>query len=235
MKPIFEFLIRLLLFLFILLTFWSVSAARIPTDANAVILFAGVLLTYPLMWTGRKILNKRPTIASAHWVTTFVHFGLGYTLGVPLVRALTTHEDWVGWVLPIPTGIGWGLVVLTGAASFIVVANLALRGFGAPFFIALSRKLVTDWLYARTRNPMVLAGLAFFLSLGIWFQSFLFIVWVLIGFTPALLFFVKTYEERELEIRFGASYIEYKSRTSMLFPRMRRHQKRLASIIQESL
>jgi protein-S-isoprenylcysteine O-methyltransferase Ste14 len=218
MKPILEFLIRLLLFLLILLTFWSVSSARIPTDANVVIIFAGVLPTYPLVWIGRMILDKRPTIAYAHWVTTFVHFGLGFTLGIPLVRGLITHEDWIGWVLPVPAGIGWGLVVVTGAASFIVVANLALMGLGAPFFIVLSRKLVTDWLYARTRNPMVLAGLAFFLSLGIWFQSFLFIIWVLIGFTPALLFFVKMYEERELEIRFGASYIEYKSRTPMLFP-----------------
>jgi protein-S-isoprenylcysteine O-methyltransferase Ste14 len=66
---------------------------------------------------------------------------------------------------------------------------------------------------------MLLAALAFFLSLGIWFQSVLFVLWVLILFAPALLFFVKVYEERELEIRFGESYLEYKSRTPMLFPR----------------
>jgi len=34
-----------------------------------------------------------------------------------------------------------------------------------------------------------------------------------------LLTIVKVFEERELEIRFGASYLEYKSRTPMLFPR----------------
>jgi len=94
-----------------------------------------------------------------------------------------------------------------------------LKGLGAPFAIALSRKLAADWLYAWTRNPMVLAGLAFLLSLGIWYQSALFVLWVLILFAPALLFFVKVYEERELEIRFEASYLEYKSRTPMLFPR----------------
>jgi len=49
---------------------------------------------------------------------------------------------------------------------------------------------------------MVLAALSWFLSLGIWFQSALFVLWVLILFAPALLFFVKVYEERELEIRF---------------------------------
>jgi protein-S-isoprenylcysteine O-methyltransferase Ste14 len=101
----------------------------------------------------------------------------------------------------------------------LTVVNLALKGFGAPFFIALSRKLAADWLYAWTRNPMVLAGLTFLLALGIWYQSTLFVLWALILVTPALLVFVKVYEERELEIRFGTSYLEYRSRTPMLFPR----------------
>jgi protein-S-isoprenylcysteine O-methyltransferase Ste14 len=74
-------------------------------------------------------------------------------------------------------------------------------------------------LYAWTRNPMVLAALAFFLSLGIWFQSTLFVFWVLIFFTPAILFFLKMYEERELELRFGASYLNYKNKTPFLWPR----------------
>jgi protein-S-isoprenylcysteine O-methyltransferase Ste14 len=146
-----------------------------------------------------------------------VHFGLGFTFGVPFVRALVTHQDWSDWVLPVPSEIGFVLVMITGAASFLVVANLALKGFGAPG-ILLSRKLAVDWLYARTRNPMVLAVLAFFLSLGIWFRSVLFVLWVLILFAPALLFFLKVYEERELEIRFGESYLEYKSKIPMLFP-----------------
>jgi len=67
--------------------------------------------------------------------------------------------------------------------------------------------LAADWMYAWTRNPMVLAGLSFLLSLGIWFQSLLFVLWGLLLFTPALLFFIKVYEERELEFRFGASYL----------------------------
>jgi protein-S-isoprenylcysteine O-methyltransferase Ste14 len=155
----------------------------------------------------------------AVWTTTFVHVGLGFTFGVPIVRVLTTHQDWSGWVLPVPSGIGLALVILTGAVFLLTVVNLALKGLGAPFFIALSRKLAADWLYAWTRNPMVLAGLSFFLSLGIWFQSGLFVLWVLMLFAPALIFFVKVYEERELEFRFGASYLEYKSKTPMLWPR----------------
>jgi protein-S-isoprenylcysteine O-methyltransferase Ste14 len=183
------------------------------------IIVGGVLLVFPLVWLGRKILDRKPTISHAAWITTFVHYALGILFGVPIIRALITHQYWSGWTLPIPVEIGLLLVIITGTALLLTVVNLALKGLGAPFAIALSRKLAADWLYAWTRNPMVLAGLAFLLSLGIWYQSALFVLWVLVLFAPALLFFVKVYEERELEIRFGASYLEYKSRTPMLLPR----------------
>ena len=130
-----------------------------------------------------------------------------------------THQDWPGWVIPIPTEIGYMLVVISGVVTALTVINLALKGLGAPFAIALSRKLAVDWLYAWTRNPMVLASLALLLSLGIWYQSTLFVAWGLILVAPALLFFVKVYEERELEIRFGTSYLDYKAQTPFLFPR----------------
>jgi protein-S-isoprenylcysteine O-methyltransferase Ste14 len=219
MRKNIEFLARVALLAFIWLIWWWVLNAPLSNGMNLSIIVGGVLLTYPLVWIGRKILDRHQTISHAAWTTTFVHFGLGFTFGVPIVRAVTTHQDWPGWTLPIPAEIGLVLVIITGAACLLVVANLALKGFGAPFFIALSRKLAADWLYAWTRNPMVLAALAFLLSLGIWFQSVLFVLWVLILFAPALLFFVKVYEERELEFRFGASYLEYKSKTPMLFPR----------------
>jgi protein-S-isoprenylcysteine O-methyltransferase Ste14 len=217
MRQVIESLVRVALLAFICFVFWWASNARLSNVMNLSIIVGGVLLTFPLVWLGRKMLDKQPTMSRAVWVTTFVHFGLGFTIGVPLVRALTTHQDWSGWVLPVPSEIGLALVIITGAASLLVVINLALRGFGAPG-IALSRKLAVDWLYAWTRNPMVLAGLAFFLSLGIWFQSTLFVFWVLILFAPAIFFFLKMYEERELELRFGASYLNYKKKTPFLWP-----------------
>ena len=219
MRRTIEFLIKSALFALICLVFWWMPDVLLSSTLNLTIIVGGVMMTFPLVWFGRKILDRHRTIRRAVWTTTFVHVGLGFTLGVPIVRAITTHQDWSGWVLPVPIEIGMALVLVTGVASLLVVLNLALRGFGAPFFIKLSRKLAVDWLYAWTRNPMVLAGLAWFLSLGIWFQSVLFVLWVLIMFAPALLFFVKVYEEQELEIRFGASYLEYKSKTPMLFPR----------------
>jgi len=43
-------------------------------------------------------------------------FALGFTFGVPIIRAVTTYPDWPDWALPLPPGIGLGLVLITGAA-----------------------------------------------------------------------------------------------------------------------
>jgi protein-S-isoprenylcysteine O-methyltransferase Ste14 len=212
-------MVKITLMVLIWFVWWLAAVVPLSNVMDLFLIVGGVLLTFPLVWLGKEILEQRQTISRAVWITIFVHFGLGFTFGVPIVRVIITHQDWPDWMLPLPSEIGLVLVILTGAAFLLVVVNLALKGFGAPFFIVLSRQLAVDWFYAWTRNPMVLAGLAFLLSLGIYFRSALFVLWVLLLFAPALLYFVKVYEERELEIRFGASYLEYKSRTPMLFPR----------------
>jgi protein-S-isoprenylcysteine O-methyltransferase Ste14 len=219
MRPVIEFPVRVALLALVWLVLWWAAVTPLSSVVNLSVVVGGVLLTFPVVWLGRKVLDRHRTAGGAVWTTTFVHVALGFTFGVPIVRAITTHLTRPGWVLPVPSVVGLALVIATGAACLLTVVNLALRGFGAPFFIALSRKLAADWLYAWTRNPMVLAALSWFVSLGIWFQSALFVLWVVILLAPALLCFVKVYEERELEIRFGASYLEYKSRTPMLIPR----------------
>ena len=219
MKPAVEWLFRITLLLFSWLLWRWALMTPLSNVMNLSLIVGGVVLVFPVVWLGRKILDRHLTTSGVVWTTTLVQFTLGNLFAVAIIRALTTHRHWPDWVLPVPTQIGLWLAIITGAALLLTVANLALKGFGAPFFIALSRKLAADWLYAWTRNPMVLAALAFLLSLGIWFQSALFVLWVLILFAPALLTFVKVYEERELEFRFGASYLDYKSKTPMLFPR----------------
>jgi protein-S-isoprenylcysteine O-methyltransferase Ste14 len=219
MKHAVELFFRIALMAFSWFLWWWAFNTPLSNVMNLSIIVGGLLLVFPLVWLGRKILDRHLTTSGVAWITTFVQFAVGNLFGLAIIRAVTTHQDWSDWVLPVPAEIGLLLAIISGAAFLLTVVNLALKGFGAPFFIALSRKLAADWLYAWTRNPMALAFLAFLLSLGIWFQSVLFVLWVLILFAPALLVFVKVYEERELEYRFGASYLEYKSRTPMLFPR----------------
>ena len=219
MKHILEALVRIALFALIIVLWSWVIHQPLSNIVNLSIIVGGVLLVFPIAWFGRTMLDKKPTTTRAAGITALVHYTVVILLGVAVIRAIVTHQDWSGWLLPVPTEIGLLLVIVTGAATLLPVINLAVKGLGAPFAVALSRKLAVDWLYAWTRNPMVLTVLALGVSLGIWFQSILFVLWVLILFAPALLTYVKVYEERELEIRFGASYLEYKSRTPMLFPR----------------
>jgi protein-S-isoprenylcysteine O-methyltransferase Ste14 len=219
MKAAIAFLLKATLTIFIWFVLRWAFYAPISVAVNLMILVGGPLLVYPVVWLGRIVLDRHRTKSWAVWTTTFVHFSLGFFLGIPLLRAIATWRSWPGPALPVPPAIGSALVFVTGAACTLTVVNLALRGLGAPFFIALSRRMATDWMYAWTRNPMVLTVLAFLVSLGIRYQSLLFVLWVLIVLAPAELTFVKVFEECELEIRFGAPYLDYKSRTQMLFPR----------------
>ena len=219
MKDIIDSFFRITLFAIIIIIWWWVLNQKFSNIVDITIIIGGILLIYPIAFLGRKMLYKNTTMNRTTRITTLVHYSVVILAGTSVIRAIKTHQDWSDWLLPIPTEIGLVLVTATGAATLLAVINLAVKGFGAPFAIALSRKLAIDWMYAWTRNPMVLSVLAFGISLGIWFQSILFILLVLIWFTPALLILVKIFEERELEIRFGASYVEYKSRTPMLFPR----------------
>lgn len=219
MTHILEDLIRVTLFVLILLIWLWMLDQPFSSTVNLSVIVGGIALAFPIVWFGRRMLDKNPSMSRVVRITTVVHYTVVLVCGVSIFRAVVTHQEWSGWILPVPSEIGLILVIITGAASLLAVANLALKGLGAPFAIALSKRLVKDWLYAWTRNPMVFAVLAFFVSLGIWYQSTLFLLWVLLLVGPALLFVVKIFEERELELRFGAPYREYKARTPLLFPR----------------
>ncbi len=219
MRQAAEELTRFALLVLIWIIWWWALDAPLSSALNLSVIVGGLLLVFPLVWLGRRLLGNSPTPSRVAWITTFVHYSLGIFMGIPIIRAVSTYQDWAGWVIPVSEEIGLLLVIVTGAGVLLTMVNLALKGLGAPFAIALSRKLAVDWMYAWTRNPMVLAALMFLVALGIWLQSALFVLWVLVVFAPALLFFVKVYEERELEFRFGASYLQYRSKTPMLFPR----------------
>jgi len=181
-----------------------------------------LVLVYPMVLAGRRLLDARPTPERAMFMTAVMHAVLMALFGVAIIKAIQTAGSWRGIAIPVPHAIATLLLYITGGTALLTVLNLALRGLGAPFAVALSRRLATDWLYSRTRNPMVLATLAGLLAVGLWLQSALFLIWVIVLVTPALIFFVKVYEERELEIRFGTSYKEYRERTSFLWPRKQR-------------
>jgi protein-S-isoprenylcysteine O-methyltransferase Ste14 len=138
--------------------------------------------------------------------------------GVSIIEAIKFFQIERGVVIPLPIELGIVLLLITGTAAGLTVVNLALSGLGAPFAIALSKRVANRWMYRWTRNPMVFCTLAALLSAGIYFQSLYFILWVILLAAPSWIYFLKVYEERELEIRFGTSYLVYKAKTPFLWP-----------------
>ncbi len=196
---------------------WAQRAA-LPLSVLGAIAILGVVVLPGISWLGRRSLDRLPTAEHATRIASVVHYGLMLPLGMAIVAAIRLGVAWPGWKLPVPGNVGVPLAWVAGVVLAATVVNLALRGLGAPFGIALSRRLATDWLYARTRNPMVLATLIFLVALALRLRSASFLAWSLLGATPAWISFLKIYEERELEIRFGQSYLAYKRRTPMLLP-----------------
>lgn len=197
---------------------WLASAA-LTSLGYILIAVLGILLLIPLLIVGRWLLDREPTIERAYAMTTWIHYLVAIFLG-SAVLAATRFSLYVP-VLPLTLPPVIGLVVMFASSLILllVILNLLLKGLGAPFAISFTRMVATEWFYAWTRNPMILAGLVLLLGLGIWLQSGLFLLWLLILVIPAVMVFIKVYEERELEIRFGQTYLDYKTRTPAFIPR----------------
>jgi protein-S-isoprenylcysteine O-methyltransferase Ste14 len=202
------------------LLLWSWLLRRtLPPAVDAALILGTMLLVAPVSWAGRRLLDRDPAPRRTVVVTSSIHAVLMVLFGSAILRAIVTAPSWRGVELAVPRPLALALAWATGIATLVTVANLALRGLGAPFAIALSRRLATSWLYASTRNPMVLSLLAWLVAVGLVQRSALFVVWTLAAVAPAWVVFLKVYEERELELRFGASYLEYRAATPFLWPR----------------
>lgn len=186
--------------------------------AYLVVAIACGLVVLPMVLAGRWILDRQSNIQDAQRIILLVHYPVIACLGASAIGAVRyataqTHE------LPLPRGLGLGVMALSGLLLLAVLVNFIIKGLGLPFAISLTRRLASEWLYAWTRNPMVMSALAFLIGLGLYLRSAAFLVWVLVVASPAMVIFLTVFEERELEIRFGEAYLKYKQRTPMLFPR----------------
>lgn len=206
-------------FLFTIFIWRLVQLGQFPLFTSLIIIVGGVVLVFPAVWIGRKAVDVKPTPERLGWITTFVHMVLMILFGASIIEAVRFFQVERGITIPLPVEFGMVLLLLAGFTALLAVVNLALLGFGAPFAIALSKRLANRWMYRWTRNPMVLSTLATLLSVGFYLQSLLFVLWVALLVTPALIYLLKAFEERELEIRFGAPYLDYKAKTSFLWPR----------------
>ncbi len=178
------------------------------------------------------LLTRVNSKKTAEIITRVMHLILFLTLSFPVFYAIFNpfsnifkFDDLLSIPsLPFPTiSKAVGAVMMFIGIGFVIlsVGSLLFRGQGFPLMI-LSQKLADDLLYKRTRNPMMLGLFLTLTGIGLLVSSSFFTLWSLIGFIPAIIFWLKFVEERELEIRFGQPYREYKQRVPFLFPSFRK-------------
>jgi protein-S-isoprenylcysteine O-methyltransferase Ste14 len=210
---------RIVSFIGTLYLWRMVQCAEFSQSAAYTVVIGSILFVFPVSWIGRKVVDLKATIDRVAWITSIVHIVLMVFFGASIIEAILLFQISRGITLALPIEYGTVLLYVTGMCLTLTVVNLALSGLGAPFAIALSKRIANRWMYRWTRNPMVLCCLAMLLSAGLYLQSLYFVLWVVLLVAPAWIYFLKVYEERELEIRFGASYLDYKTNTSFLWPR----------------
>lgn len=147
-------------------------------------------------------------IALIFWVILLplVHAGIPWALSLLAPR--------YGWIDGRPSV--WNLLGLIpiALATVCLIWLLTLHLSRMPQRVKLERTptyLLTQGPYRFSRNPMYLAEIALWLGWAIFYGSIAVLVMFLV-MGPVMNFRVVAREERDLEARFGESYLEYKNK-----------------------
>ena len=113
--------------------------------------------------------------------------------------------------------LGATLVILGLFFAWRSISDQLFRAKGTPLPMIPTQKLLITGPFRLCRNPMTLGTILAYLGLAFWAGSIFSLALVLI-IAALLILYLKLLEERELEIRFGQEYLEYKQSTPFLIP-----------------
>jgi protein-S-isoprenylcysteine O-methyltransferase Ste14 len=110
------------------------------------------------------------------------------------------------------------LTILIGGflAFWTIIAQIKLAS-GTPFPMLPTKRLLVIGPFKYCRNPMTLGTVIAYSGVAVWVGSYtaLFAVFL---FASLLLVYLKLIEEKELEMRFGPEYVDYKKNTPFILP-----------------
>ncbi len=93
-------------------------------------------------------------------------------------------------------------------------------GQGTPAVNAPTEKLVTNGPYKLCRNPIEFGAIFYYLGIGTLIDNTVIgIICMFLGFAVGTIYH-KFIEEKELQLRFGKEYEEYKKNTPFLLPKI---------------
>lgn len=96
-------------------------------------------------------------------------------------------------------------------------------GRGTPVPLMATQQLIVQKPYSYCRNPMALGAIVAYLGVAILLGSISALVLVGVG-ALLLLLYIRLLEEKEMELRFGGAYQEYREHTPFILPRLRQRK-----------
>ncbi len=113
--------------------------------------------------------------------------------------------------------IGVLAIVVGGFLAFwTIIAQIRLAS-GTPFPMLPTQRLIIVGPFKYCRNPMTLGTIMAYSGVAILVGSYSALLAVAVFFLM-LLIYLKLIEEKELEMRFGREYLEYKKNTPFILP-----------------
>ena len=138
--------------------------------------------------------------------------------------ALYRLEDKMGiahhrFTSPFWRRVGVLLFAAGGTLGLVSAWFMVTREQGTPLPADATRALVVAGPYRYVRNPMAIGSFAQGIAVGLFLGSPLATVYALVG-SVGWNYFVRPWEELDLERRFGASYLAYKASVRCWIPRL---------------
>lgn len=166
--------------------------------------------------------KPRSPLERALAIVTFPILFLALVTGIPLLL-YGTLDAALGLpaILMPPLNFYPGAILFAAGASLYTwtILLFARIGQGTQAPTVPTRRLITSGPFAYSRNPMVSGVILLITGLGLLVNSYGFIAIGLV-IPLAYLVFIKLVEEKELEVRFGREYLEYKTRMPFIIPKL---------------
>jgi len=188
----------------------------------------GVLVFAITTFACGRLIRSNPSLDYAQRPIRMVHFCYWSLLVLPAGVAAAypgwTRLDAVLGLSSLPGGalasVLGGLLLLVGW-YYMAASNRLLAKIGKGTMAFKFPKLtVSSGVYGQVRNPMALGYYLSLLGIGIMIHSTYFFFFNLLVVIPSHIYYVRYFEEFEVELRLGETYMEYKQRTPFLIPKL---------------
>ncbi len=167
-----------------------------------------------LIWNIVKTLAQSLTLwAIFYFLIPAAIYYLDGILGIAQYRFTSQGWQITGVMLFV---LGW--ILAYTSAWFMVV-----HGQGTPLPADCTRELVLHGPYRYVRNPMAMGSFAQGIAVGLFLGSLSVTLYALVG-SVGWNYFVRPWEEMDLERRFGAPYAHYRSNVRCWIPHLRAYQ-----------